>query len=82
MSLFSIEEFLDNTDRLGTSVGKAGKPTLAICKSFHVWLLNPGTEAMSVEPGELFGFGTGAYATVVLSHSLMFWPFGNHIGYS
>ena len=50
--------------RLGTSLGKAGKPTVVIDKSHHIWLLNSGEESLTVTPGELFGFGTGQYSIV------------------
>ena len=60
--------------RLATVPGRSGKPTLAIDKSFQVWLLNPTNEPMQVSAGELFGFGTGSYSNTVVQR---YWVYGD-----
>lgn len=57
--------------RLGAIVGKTGKPTIAICKDYHVWLLNSVSDPMEIVAGELFGFGTGQYSNQVVMRFLM-----------
>ncbi|CAK9076028.1 unnamed protein product [Durusdinium trenchii] len=54
-------------ERLGALPGRAGKPTLALDKDFHLWLVNSSNEEMEVTAGELFGFGTGSYNTQVVT---------------
>ncbi|CAK9097688.1 FO synthase subunit 1, partial [Durusdinium trenchii] len=60
-----ISDFSD--ERLGAVAGKGGKPTMVLTKDFHVWLLNSTSEAMEMDAGELFGFGTGQYQNQVVS---------------
>ena len=48
-------------EKLGTLVGKSGRPTVVIDKDHQIWLLNPGEEELEVLPGELFGFGCGEF---------------------
>lgn len=38
---------------------------MVIDKNHHIWLLNAGDEALNLEPGELFGFGTGQFSVSV-----------------
>ena len=48
--------------RLGTSLGRGGKATVVIDKSHNIWILNSTEDTLAVQPGELFGFGTGQYS--------------------
>ena len=52
--------------RLATCLGKPNKsPQIAITSNLSVWL-GAGDADLSLEPGELFGFGTGAFEEVVV----------------
>ena len=44
---------------------------MVLSADFHVWLLNTSEEPMDVPPGELFGFGTGAYVNQVVERPLV-----------
>lgn len=48
-------------EKLGTLVGRSGRPTVVIDKDHQIWLLNTTEEELEVLPGELFGFGCGDY---------------------
>ena len=37
-----------------------------VSDKYEVWLGNLGTAVLDLEPGELFGFGTGSYETSVV----------------
>eukprot|EP00434_Breviolum_minutum_P027937 symbB.v1.2.024718.t1/scaffold2362.1/size81346/1 len=60
-----LHDLLPCNVRLGVCVGKNGKPTVVIDQAHNIWLLNSSDETMDVTAGELFGFGTGAYTTIV-----------------
>ena len=47
--------------RLGTSEGKAQKPTVVIASNLNVYIGNLTNEDAQYEAGELFGFGVGTY---------------------
>lgn len=63
-----LHDLLPCNVRLGVCVGKNGKPTVVIDQAHNIWLLNSSDETMDVTAGELFGFGTGAYTTIVDCH--------------
>ena len=52
--------------RLGLTAPRAGKPSIMVSDKYEVWLGNLGTAVLDLEPGELFGFGTGSYETSVV----------------
>lgn len=58
------------TDRLGSVVGKAGRPTIIIDKEHGIWLMNGSQEAMEMSAGELFGFGCGEYVNQICDSPL------------
>ena len=45
-------------------MGRGGKATVVIDKSHNIWLLNSTEETMTLQPGDLFGFGTGQFSVV------------------
>lgn len=61
----AFQVFAPCPGRLGTSIGKARRPNIAIASNLSVWL-GAGDSDITVEPGELFGFGTGSYEAVVV----------------
>lgn len=46
------------------------KPAIVICDSFAVWLGNTTDADMTLEAGELFGFGRGTYEHKVVGNPL------------
>ncbi|CAK9045245.1 unnamed protein product, partial [Durusdinium trenchii] len=62
----TIDQLGEPSSRIGTLVGKAGKPTVVLDKDFGLWLLNPGDAKIKVPCSELCGFGTGAYKNGVV----------------
>lgn len=64
-AIISSLNFAPCLGRLGTSVGRTKRPHIAITSNLSVWL-GAGDSDLTVEPGELFGFGTGSYEAVVV----------------
>ena len=52
---------------IGHLVGKSGKPSIAITKSFDLYMGNLTDANMWVTPGEMFGFGTGSFKEKIVS---------------
>lgn len=50
---------------------RSGKPALVLTTGFDLWIGNTSDSQLAVEPGELFGFSTGAYEEVTVHSSLV-----------
>ena len=53
--------------RLGITAPKPGKVSIMITESHDLWIGNLTDSPIEVKPGELAGFGTGAYTAAVVS---------------